>query len=236
MDPLFIYYLVNQHPSDFILNQWCSTQALGLWVKVGGREGGRLKPKRKGREGDREWENTERERREREKERRSVVRWSEKAWKEERGFLSREEEGRGRERRMRRGKRAGECVSAFEPSKHVTKRYRLQHTDVLVSTTTTANMGAVVGTLTMQTKQRRPSRGEGIHTQTQTRAHASNTHTQTCVSLLNTCMHTYWQWNFQQCIFIVSSTHTHTHSHSSTNIQHTYASWRWKINNCWHFS
>lgn len=69
MDPLFIYYLVNQHPSDFILNQWCSTQALGLWVKVGGREGGRLKPKRKGREGDREWENTERERRERERKR-----------------------------------------------------------------------------------------------------------------------------------------------------------------------
>lgn len=39
------------------------------------------------------------------------------------------------------------------------------------TTATTANMGAVVGTLTMQTKQRRLSMGEGTHTQTLMHTH-----------------------------------------------------------------
>lgn len=39
------------------------------------------------------------------------------------------------------------------------------------ATTTTVKMGAVVGTLTMQTKQRRPSRGEGTLKHKHTRTH-----------------------------------------------------------------
>lgn len=61
----------------------------------------------------------------------------------------------------------------------MTKKYRLEHPDALVSTTTAANMGAVVGTLTMQTKQRRPSRGEEAHTNTNACMHnLSPTHRQ----------------------------------------------------------
>lgn len=56
----------------------------------------------------------------------------------------------------------GERVCARAVPTRDKKRSRPQHTDALVSTTTTANMGAVVGTLTMQTKTRRLSRGEGI--------------------------------------------------------------------------
>lgn len=56
-------------------------------------------------------------------------------------------------------------------------------------------MGAVVGTLTMQTKQRRPSRGEGIHTQTWTHGIDILTHTK----------HTNIMW-----VFFLSFSNRHT--------------------------
>ncbi|XP_039670378.1 Kv channel-interacting protein 1-like isoform X1 [Perca fluviatilis] len=79
------------------------------------------------------------------------------------GFLSRaaiergREGGREGEEDDKRKEGEGVCVRSYRPNT-CQKRYRLQHTDALVSTTTTASMGAVMGTLTMQAKTRRLSR------------------------------------------------------------------------------
>lgn len=66
----------------------------------------------------------------------------------------------------------GERLCAYLPA--LKTRAKLTQTSVhrRAATTTTAKMGAVVGTLTMQTKQRRPSRGEGTHGHKHTRTQA----------------------------------------------------------------